>query len=393
MQMQYLFISLCFLCICSCNEPRKTQVAPWGNETDTIDGQFSLHDIQESGEMIMLTMSGPDTYFEYHGKSAGTQFLLCEKFAQNIGVSLRVEVCKSLQEMVDKLSKGDGDIIAYQMPRNQKGLAYCGYANDTTRTSWAVSSANKELADTLSNWYKPALMAEVKREEQYMFSAQSVRRKVYAPMLNAKGGVISKYDHLFVRYAPIARWDWRLLAAQCYQESCFDPKAYSWAGARGLMQIMPATANQLGLSEDKMYDPEENIYAAVRYIAMLNNKFNDIRDPRERQMFVLASYNGGFFHVRDAMALASKDGKDSHKWSNVSEYILKLSSAQYYNDPIVKYGYMRGRETANYVERIQNRWMQYRGVGRANVPSMPIMEGPMGTDTPHKANKKHRFKL
>ena len=54
--------------------------------------------------------------------------------------------------------------------------------------------------------------------------------------------VIWHYDAYFQRYAPIARFDWRLLAAQCYQESTFDPNARSWAGASGLMQIMPKTA-------------------------------------------------------------------------------------------------------------------------------------------------------
>ena len=67
------------------------------------------------------------------------------------------------------------------------------------------------------------------------------------------------------------------------------------------MQIMPATAAHLGLAEDKMYDPEENIYAAARYIAELSKHFQDVRNPMERQLFVLASYNGGYFHIRDAM--------------------------------------------------------------------------------------------
>ena len=393
MQMQYLFIFLCILCAYGCDEPKKQQQTPWGGETEASDGQFSLHDIQESGEMIMLTTSGPDTYFEYHGKGAGTQYLLCEKFAQYIGVSLRVDVCKSQKEMLKKLNDGDGDIIACQMPTKQNSTIACGYKSTPDSTAWAVSTANKGLADALDNWYKPEIMAEVKREERLIFSAQSVRRTVYAPMLNAKSGVISKYDHLFMRYAPVARWDWRLLAAQCYQESCFDPKAYSWAGARGLMQIMPSTAAQIGLPEEKMYDPEENIYAATRYIAMLNSKFSDIRDPRERQMFVLASYNGGFFHVRDAMSLAKKYGRNAQRWDDVAEYVLKLSSPQYYNDPVVKYGYMRGSETANYVERIRARWAQYRGAAHSEGGMPPMVGGAPGTDIPHKANKKHRFKL
>ena len=90
---------------------------------------------------------------------------------------------------------------------------------------------------------EPALawMAEVKKEEDFLLSTRSVVRHVYAPMLNKKGGVISRYDALFMTYCQPIRWDWRLMAAQCYQESTFDPQARSWAGALGLMQIMTET--------------------------------------------------------------------------------------------------------------------------------------------------------
>ena len=210
-------------------------------------------------------------------------------------------------------------------------------------------------------------------------------------MLNTQAGIISNYDHLFKRYAPIARWDWRLLAAQCYQESCFDPKAYSWAGAKGLMQIMPETARHLGLAESEVYEPEQNIYAAVRYINELNSHFTDIRNPEERKFFILASYNGGFFHIRDAMALTKKNGKNPHKWIHVAEYVLKLSTPEYYNDPVVKYGYMRGSETANYVSAIYSRWQKYRGV--RNASSLAPTDDVPTVYEPHKASKKHRFKL
>ena len=398
MRFRYLYILFYTLCITGCVEKKSQELTPWGTpleqEPAPKNKNFSLSDIQESGELIMLTMSGPDTYFDYHGIGMGTQFLLCEKYAQHLGVSLRVETCKSTAEMLKRLDNGDADIIVYQMPKKQKGTLPCGYAVDSLNTAWAVNAQSGELADSINSWYDPKIVASIRREEQLRYSMQSIHRRTYAPMLNAKAGVISKYDMMFMRYAPMARWDWRLLAAQCYQESCFDPKAYSWAGARGLMQIMPATAAQIGLPESKMYDPEENIYAAVRYIIKLTSHFQDIRDPRERQLFVLGSYNGGFFHIRDAMALAKKDGKNPHRWDDVSEYVLKLSMPQYYNDPVVKYGYMRGQETATYVSRIRDRWAQYRGVARGSIGAPSIGLGPTpGGDEPHKAHKKHRFKL
>ena len=390
------YIILIIAILCGCEEKRQQQFTPWGEpistSVETSSQQFTVSDIQDNGEMIMITMYGPDTYFDYHGKPLGTQFMLCEKFAQKLGVSLRVEVCKSTDEMIAKLKAGEGDIIAYPIKKKAKETIPCGYAIDSTGTAWAVDRKNTELADSINRWYKPGLLTEVVKEEKRLFSTKSVHRHVYAPMLNASSGTISKYDHIFMKYAPLARWDWRLLAAQCYQESCFDPMAYSWAGAKGLMQIMPSTAAHLGLPQSQINDPEQNIYAAVRYICELGNHFKDVRDPFERSFFVLASYNGGYFHIRDAMNLAEKFGKNKYKWDNVEPYVLGLQSAEYYNDPKVKYGYMRGSETVNYVNKIHDRWRQYRGKARGG--SLP---GLIGTtpiaDTPQKATKRHRFKL
>lgn len=381
----------------ACRERKEPAVTPWGtivdggqNEEDASKHTaFSLSDIQAAGELIMLTMSGPETYYDYHGHGMGTQYLLCEKFAQQIGVSLRVEVCKDTSEMVRRLERGDADVIVYQLPRRMAGIRPCGFGIDSLKTSWAVRSGNRELADTLDRWYSPALLAKVRDEESFKLSARSVVRRVYSPMLDRGGGVISHYDALFRRYAPVARWDWRLLAAQCYQESTFDPRARSWAGACGLMQIIPSTAAHLGLPMSQIYDPEQNIAAAARYIRELDGHFKDVANPLERCCFVLASYNGGYFHIRDAMALARKHGRNPYAWSQVAEFVLKLREPQYYQDPVVKHGYMRGNETYDYVSLIRARWAQYRGV------ALPGAAGGFGSSgsTPQKAKKAHRFKL
>lgn len=387
-------ILLFLVVIWGCTESKSVKKTPWGEAVEQENDNaispsenFSFADIQNNGEMIMLTMNGPDTYFDYHGKGMGTQFLLCQKFAQQIGVSLRVEVCKDTAEMLKRLKDGDGDVIAYQLAQNISGVRHCGYAIDSLHTSWVVNENNADLADTLDRWYHPNMIAQIKREEKYLFSSQSVSRHVYSPMLNASKGTISMYDGLFQKYASVARWDWRLIAAQCYQESGFDKNAKSWAGACGLMQIMPATANIVGLSTSEIFDPEANIAAAAKYIALLNRKFQDIPDSNERRLYVLASYNGGFFHIRDAMELARKNGRNAYKWSVVSEYVLKLSQPEYFRDPIVKHGYMRGTETVEYVENICIRWAKYRGFAHGNN----LSPNSYGNISPRKSRHKNRF--
>lgn len=322
-------------------------MAPWGEVVDSIapDTGFDLNEIQGSGEMILLTLTGPEYYYDYHGRHLGTQYLLAEKFAAELGVRLRVEVCRDSVEMLAKLQADEGDIMA---------------ATEIGRL--VASPAKENLQAELQSWLKPGLVEEVRQQEAYLLSSRSVKRRVFSPMLDRKGGIISHYDGLFQQYSRDIRWDWRLMAAQCYQESTFDPKATSWAGARGLMQIMPTTADLLGLPRDQMYDAEQNIAAAARYLGQLEQQFGDIRDRRERTNFILAAYNGGIHHIRDAMALCQRDGRNAHQWSNVSEYVLKLAQPKYYNDPIVKYGYMRGTETADYVQKINERWASYRSV-------------------------------
>lgn len=348
-------------------------VAPWGETTadETLQGDFDLDNIVAAGELIALTLSGPESYYDYRGRKLGVQYLLCQKLADKLGVSLRMEVCRDTSEMLSRLAAGDADLIAYRLSgkelsagRDTLGqMIFMGDSLGGRPLGWVVGEGKDKLAAELRSWYKPSVFDGARREEAFLLSSRSVRRHVYSPMLNRSGGVISRYDGLFMTYCRPIRWDWRLMAAQCYQESTFDPKARSWAGACGLMQIMPSTAERLGLPQSKIFDPESNIAAAARYLGQLEGKFSDIKDRSERTNFVLACYNGGYHHIRDAMALAARDGHNPHRWDEVSRYVLLLSEPRYYRDPIVKYGYMRGSETVGYVDRIRRRWQSYRSVG------------------------------
>lgn len=354
----------------ACSEQKTGPVVtPWGEIDDTaaVDADFDLNEIQGSGEMILLTLNGPQYYYDYRGRHLGTQYLLAEKFAASLGVRLRVEVCNDSVDMAARLEADEGDIMA-----------------STEVGRLVASPAKEDLARELKIWFKPEFVDEVRSQEAYLLSSRSVRRRVFSPMLDSKSGIISHYDDYFIEYCRPIRWDWRLMAAQCYQESTFDPHATSWAGACGLMQIMPATADHLGLPRDQMFDPEKNIAAAAQYLNELEHTFSDISDRRERTNFVLASYNGGSFHIRDAMELCKRDKRNPHIWTEVRDYVLKLSQPQYYNDPIVKHGYMRGSETVDYVDKIQQRWNTYRNV---KTPRKGFSENPRKARREH--NKYH----
>ena len=344
---KYLVVVGAMLLLVSCHQRQERVVTPYGSVLDSVEvtEDFDLPDIQTNGELIMATVSGPETYYDYHGRQLGTQYLICQHFADSLGVRLRIDVCRDSAELRRRLDEGEADLVAWPAPGEIE-----------------VGAEKPELAEELALWYHPDRIAAAKKEEQDLLTVKKVRRRIFSPMLDKRGGIISHYDQFFIAYSRDIRWDWRLLAAQCYQESTFDPKAVSFAGAKGLMQIMPGTADHLGVSRSRLYEPEANIAAATKYIAELQRTFADIGDHYERTNFVLASYNGGAHHIRDAMALAKRDGKNNHRWGEVAPYVLKLAQPKYYNDPLVKYGYMRGSETVDYVSKIRQRFAGYQGV-------------------------------
>jgi membrane-bound lytic murein transglycosylase F len=174
-------------------------------------------------------------------------------------------------------------------------------------------------------------------------------------------GKISPYDALIKKYSEEIGWDWRLVASLIYQESRFNPQAKSWAGAYGLMQLMPNTAERFGIEPESA--PKQQIRAGVRYVKWLDDKLSDIKDKNERYKFVLAAYNVGLGHVLDSRALAVKNGKNPNLWGkNVDDYLLSKSDPKYYTDPVVKYGYCRGTEPYRYVTEVIDRYMHYKNL-------------------------------
>ena len=194
---------------------------------------------------------------------------------------------------------------------------------------------------------------------KYFKDRKGYRERVESEYLTSRTGRLSDYDALLKKYAPEIDWDWRLLASQTYQESRFKPRARSWAGAAGLLQLMPPTAREFGVRD--VYDPEENVAGAVRFLEWLTNYWDDkIPDPDERRKFILASYNTGHGHVEDARRLTQKHGGDTTEWEDVAYWLLQKSKRSVYTDPVVKYGFSRGLEPVMYVSHILDRYDHYR---------------------------------
>jgi membrane-bound lytic murein transglycosylase F len=229
------------------------------------------------------------------------------------------------------------------------------------RMAWAIRKNSPDLLVAVNNWIDK--MRE--RTDYYViYNKYFKNKKLYKKRIKSEfhsetAGKISKYDEIVKKYAGRLGWDWRLLSSIIYQESRFDPEARSWAGGRGLMQLMPSTAKELGVNDSS--DPEESIKGGTKYLGSLWNRWDLIPDSMQQIKFTLASYNCGYQHVVDAQKLASKNDDDPEIWDNaVEDWILKLSYPRFYNDEVVEYGYVRGIEPYEYVKEIFERYDHYK---------------------------------
>ncbi len=229
------------------------------------------------------------------------------------------------------------------------------------RIAWATRSNNPELKKALDEWIKK----ERKNAEYYVIynkyfkNSRDFRRRIRSDFYSLNNQQISKYDQLIKENAKKLNWDWRLLTSLVYQESRFEPNAKSWAGAQGLMQMMPATAKEMGVKNRT--NPKDNLKGGTKYLNHLYERFADITDSVQRIKFTMAAYNCGYQHVRDAQKLADLKKLDRTIWDeNVAEMILALSYPKNYNLDIIDYGYVRGIEPYKYVEQIFKRYSHYQ---------------------------------
>ncbi len=339
---------------------------------ENITHQVLIQPRKEKGEMIndVVDLVGKDIYVEPGSKYEERLKNLNNELGGGIHIHHIAKDTVVTEELIEMVSAGE---IPYTLADNNLALLNRTYypnidihlnVSFPQRASWAVRKNSPALAEAINQWIK---------ENQTTKSYRSISRRYFelskalpnSAMLDISKGQISIYDNLFKKYAREIDWDWRILAAQAYNESRFDTLAVSWAGAKGLMQLMPRTAQAFGVSPEELTNPEKNLSAATGSIQSLNKSLSSITDKNERIKFILAAYNGGLGHVFDAMALTKKYGKNPHVWDdNVSEYILLKSNPEYFNDEVCRFGYFKGRQTVAYVREV----LRYYKIYQEKIP-------------------------
>ena len=227
--------------------------------------------------------------------------------------------------------------------------------------AWATRTNSPELLEELnsclSKFKRTIDYHEIYRK--YFENKRDFRRRSKSDYFSLNSNTISEYDEIIKDRADFLGWDWRLLSAMIFQESQFDIRAKSWAGAGGLMQLMPITAEEMGVKD--RYNARDNLTGGTKYLKILFDRFEEIDNFEQRVKFTLASYNCGYEHVKDAQRLAEKRGLNSMIWDeNVDEMIVALSRPKNYNDKVVRFGYVRGIEPFNYVKQIFENYTRYQ---------------------------------
>lgn len=233
------------------------------------------------------------------------------------------------------------------------------------RYSWMLHKGNQSLTEQISCFFSSSPEEEEEDPDRLLTMEsgnyfKGLRSPLHTPTI--RQGAISPYDEIFMNEAKRLGWHWTYLAAIAFTESRFIPDIVARSGARGLMGVMPATGRAYGVSKDQLLDPLTAVRVAVNCLRDNEKSFSNIRDIHERECFTLAAYNAGYGHVLDAMRLARKNSAPDSVWNGgVREYLLLKSTPKYFNDPVVKYGYVRGSETVKYVDNIMQLSALYQG--------------------------------
>jgi membrane-bound lytic murein transglycosylase F len=226
--------------------------------------------------------------------------------------------------------------------------------------AWALRTNSPDLSNQINSWIekkKKRLVPEL--YTKYFLSPRNKFFRSTSPYSSLGGNKISVFDELIKENSKELGWDWRLLAALVYKESGFDTTAVSYAGAEGLLQLMPVTLERFGVTNPN--DPAQSLRGGVKFLMYLDKFWRErVPDTNERLKFVLASYNVGHGHVEDACRLTQKYGKNTHAWKDVSIYLNLKSDPAFYGDQVVKSGFAKGHVAVNYVRDVLDLFYSYK---------------------------------
>ena len=217
--------------------------------------------------------------------------------------------------------------------------------------SWATDPRRHHLVRAMTDWFGRKTTRETIRGlvDHYFSHLEAFDYVDLARYRRRIKTRLPKYRRYFEDAAKQFKLDWKLVAAQSYQESHWNPSAKSYTGVRGIMMLTRDTAATMGL--DDRLDVETSIFAGTRYLSRLHRQVGDEVPEPDRTFMALAAYNIGMGHLEDARSLARRLGKPDSSWHGVRAVLPLLQQKKYY--PTLEHRYARGNEAVIYVDRIR----------------------------------------
>jgi membrane-bound lytic murein transglycosylase F len=330
---------------------------PYDKVYEIVVGKSSEKDIENINQLRGRS---------FHVRKSSSYWRTLTELNKN-GAALKIKLVpenEETEEIIAKVASGeydltlsDSNILDIEMTWRDdvKGILNLG---EEMSHAWVLREDTPKLLEAINQYVRKEYRGEFYNitRRKYFEKPKTIKKRLEERVDRGSSGNLSPYDDFAREYAEQYDFDWRLIVAQMYQESRFDPQAKSWAGARGLMQVMPRTASQLGIKNLK--DPRQSVEAGVKYLDWLRDRFEPELPVKDRMWFTLAAYNAGAGHVHDARSLARKMGWQSNRWfGNVEQAMLLLSKHQYAKT--AKHGYVRGSEPVKYVREIRDRYDAY----------------------------------
>lgn len=326
-----------------------------------------IHRTEQELIRNQLDLAGKRIYVQANSSYAERLRSLSEEIGDSIDV---VEVPMEAERLVQLVAQGEMEYTVCDENVARVNSTYYPQLDVSTPVSfpqklaWAVrKEGSEELLEHLNEWilgfHRTTAYGVIYNK---YFRNSKARTRIQSDLFTLGSGRVSPYDEFLREVGDSLGWDWRLLASLIYQESRFRTNVQSWAGAYGLMQLMPSTAAQYGV--ERTSSPEDHMLAGIQYLQWLDRSLRDkVPEEEERIKFVLAAYNVGLGHVLDARRLAAKNELDPSRWDDhTALYLLKKSDPEYYHDPVVEYGYCRGEEPYQYVKEVLARFEHYKNI-------------------------------
>jgi membrane-bound lytic murein transglycosylase MltF len=216
--------------------------------------------------------------------------------------------------------------------------------DDGGQIAWAMRKNSPKLAEVVNQFVKT-------HKQGTAFGNAVIGRYARSPKMlkNAVAPAeLKKFQEtvaFFEKYSSEYKVDYLLMMAQGFQESTLNQQAKSSVGAIGIMQLMPATGEQMKVGD--IHQEEANIHAGVKYIRFMVDKYfaNEPMDDTNKLLFAFAAYNAGPGRIHSLREEAPKKGLDPNVWVNNVEMIAAEKI---------------GMETVTYVSNIYKYYIAYK---------------------------------